>query len=141
MLYYCIGSGLYNFSCWQSKTSNIEMKALMLFSGLSTDQIQIVNTRRLEDALIGKKMNFDKVDGALAENKGLRDILFGISGQRGKYPQCFIAEGNNFRFVGMWEDIESLLDCDSLAAEILAENPAILTFSKVINHNCNIFVV
>ena len=103
----------------------------MLFSGLSTDQISIVNTRRLEDALRGKKVPFDKIDGSLAENKELRDALFSISGQRGKYPQCFISDGTTHRFVGMWEEIESLLDCDSLPKDILDGNASIQTFSKV----------
>jgi hypothetical protein len=110
------------------------MKAIMLVSGLSTDQIQIVNTRRLEDALKGKKISFDKVDGSLAENKELRDALFGVSGQRGKYPQCFITDGTTHRFIGMWEEMESLLDCDALPKDILEANPGIQTFSKVITY-------
>lgn len=106
-------------------------RAVMLFSTLSTDQVVMVNTRRLEDSLKGKKLVFDKVDGVLPENKEVRDKLFAISGQRGKYPQCFVTEGDSYRFVGMWDDIESLLDCDGLPAEVLAANPTISTFSAV----------
>ena len=107
-------------------------RAVMLFSSLSTDQIVVVNTRRLEDVLRGKKLIHDKVDGVLPENKEVRDKLFSISGQRGKYPQCFIADGEgNYRFVGMWDEVESLVDCDTLPAEVLAANPSISTFSSV----------
>jgi hypothetical protein len=107
-------------------------RAVILYSSLSTDQIQIVNTRRLEDAVLGKKLAHNKIDGASPENKDIRDKLFGISGQRGKYPQFFIAtETEDYRFVGLWEEIESLLDCDSLPEDVLAGNPNIPTFSKV----------
>jgi hypothetical protein len=107
-------------------------KAIFLFSGLATDQIQIVNSRRLETALEGRKVIFDKVDGSLAENKELRDKLFAASGIRGKYPQCFISNGASYQFVGQWEEVESLLDCDQLPQEVLAANPNIATFNKVI---------
>lgn len=109
----------------------MEERAIVLVSSLSTDQIQIVNSRRIEDALKGKNMSYDRVDGAMPENKDLRDKLFGISGQRGKYPQCFIQRGDECRFVGMWDEIESLLDCDALPADVLSANPTIPTFSKV----------
>jgi hypothetical protein len=36
-----------------------------------------------------------------------------------------------FQFVGQWEEMESLLDCDQLPKEILANNPHIATLSKV----------
>lgn len=107
-------------------------RAVVLVSSLSSDQIQIVNTRRLEDLVGGKKLATDRVDGALAENKELRDTLFGVSGHRGKYPQLFISDGaGNYRFVGLWDEIESLVDCDALPADVLAANPTIQTFSKV----------
>lgn len=107
-------------------------RAVMLFSSLSTDQIVVVNTRRLEDVLKGKKLSHDKVDGVLPENKEVRDKLFSVSGQRGKYPQCFIVDGEgNYRFVGIWDEVESLVDCDALPSEVLAANPTIPTFSSV----------
>ena len=108
-------------------------KVIILISSLATDQIQIVNSRRLETALEGKRLIFDKVDGSLAESKDLRDQLFTASGIRGKYPQCFIYDdsSNSYRFVGLWEEIESLLDCEELASDVLASNPQIQTFSKV----------
>eukprot|EP01033_Poteriospumella_lacustris_P009560 gene9556-6856_t len=108
------------------------VRVIVLVSGLTTDQIQMVNTRRLEDLIAGKKFAFERVDGALAENKEIRDTLFGVSGHRGKYPQCFIADGTGgYRFVGLWEEIESLVDCDALPKEVLDSNPNIPTFSRV----------
>jgi len=106
-------------------------RVVILVSSVSTDQIQIVESRRLEDLMVSKRLEFDKIDGALAENKEIRDKLFGISGLRGKYPQCFISSGDEYRFVGQWEVVESLVDCDALPSETLASNPTIPTFSKV----------
>ena len=106
---------------------------VFLYSSLATDQIQVVNSRRLEDSLSGRKIQFEKVDGSLAENKEMRDIMFASSGQRGKYPQCFLkSESGGYNFVGLWEEIESLLECDTIPPEVLAANPTIKTFEQVI---------
>lgn len=108
------------------------VRVIVLVSSLTSDQIQMVNSRRLEDLISGKKLAFERIDGALAEKKDIRDTLFGASGHRGKYPQCFIADGNGgYRFVGLWEEIESLVDCDALPKDVLDSNPGIPTFSKV----------
>ena len=106
--------------------------SVLLFSSLATDQIQVVNSRRLEDALVGRKIQFEKVDGSMVEQKELRDVLFSVSGQRGKYPQCFLkGEDGSYQFVGLWEDVEGLLECDTIPAEVLASNPQIKTFEQV----------
>lgn len=107
-------------------------KCILLFSSLSTDQIQIVNTRRLETLLAGQKLQVEKIDGSLEENKELRNQLFGISEQRGKYPQCFLLQTDgNYKFIGLWEEVENLIECNSLPKEVLDANPDIKTFSKV----------
>eukprot|EP01031_Cornospumella_fuschlensis_P038215 gene38215-46436_t len=106
-------------------------RAVFLYSSLATDQIQIVNSRRLEDVLNGKKLVFDRVDGSQTEQKDIRDELFKVSGHRGKYPQCFIKGDTGYRFVGLWDEVESLVDCDALPADVLASNPSISTFTKV----------
>lgn len=106
-------------------------RAIFLYSSLATDQIQIVNSRRLEDALSGNKINFLKVDGALPENKEMRDKLFGVSNLRGKYPQCFLEKDGNITFIGLWDECESLIDCNALPADVLAANPQIKTFNSV----------
>lgn len=106
--------------------------AVLLYSSLATDQIQVVNSRRLEDVLKGNKIQFEKVDGSYPDNKDLRDILFGVSGQRGKYPQCFLKDDSgSYTFVGLWEEVESLVECDTIPAEVLAANPQIKTFAQV----------
>ena len=50
---------------------------------------------------------------------------------RAKYPQCFINNEGIFDFVGQWEAIETLVECDSLPTEVLAAHPEIKTFTSV----------
>lgn len=106
-------------------------KCILLFSSLATDQIQLVNSRRLEDVLLGNKIQFDKVDGSLVENKEIRDKLFASSGLRGKYPQCFLESDGVYRFIGLWDQIEELVESDTIPADVLAANPSIQTFKAV----------
>jgi hypothetical protein len=108
-----------------------ERTAVMLFSGMASDQIQTVNARRLDSALNGKKIVHEKIDGSNPDVKDIRDKLFAVSGHRGKYPQLFIKDGENYEFVGLWEEVEGLLDCDDLDKSVLDANPQIKTFSKV----------
>ena len=72
-----------------------------------------------------------QIDGAEPENKEIRTKLFAISGLRAKYPQCFINNSGAFEFIGQWEAIETLEECDSLPADILASHPEIKTFTRV----------
>jgi hypothetical protein len=102
--------------------------AVILWSSISTES---TNTRRLQDVLDTKKISSESIDGALPENKEIRDTLFNLSQQRGKYPQLFIRYDETHEFVGLWDEVESLLDCDSLPTEVLEGNPSIRTFSKV----------
>lgn len=112
----------------------MSVTCVFLYSSLSTDQIQLVNSRRMEDSLIAKKIHFEKIDGSAPENKEQRDILFGVSQQRGKYPQCFLKhEDGTYSFVGTWDDFESLIECSELPADVLEANPQIQTFEKVPN--------
>ncbi len=107
-------------------------KCTFLYSSLATDQIQIVNSRRLEDTLSANKIDFIKIDGSLTEHKEVRDKLFSVSGQRGKYPQCFLQDTDgNYRFLGLWEQMEEMIECDTIPAEVLEANPTIQTFKKV----------
>jgi len=66
--------------------------------------------------------------------KDKRDALFAVEGsQRGKYPQCFLrSDDGAVVFIGLWDKIEELVECDTLPADILEANPNIETFSKVL---------
>ena len=98
----------------------------------SIGAIQEINQRRAEDILNGNELVVEKIDGVIEENKPLRDVLFGISKQRGKYPQIFIKKGaDDYEFVGLFEDLESISESSTIPAEILAANPGIRTMNSV----------
>lgn len=106
---------------------------LMLWSSTTGDAIQQQNQTRLENILIGKKVAFKKVDGSDTEMKGKRDECFAISGTRGNYPQCFLENTSDgkIEFVGLWDAIEVLIECNDIPAEVLNNNPDIKTFDMV----------
>ena len=76
-------------------------------------------------------MSTTQIDGADFENKIIRDELFAISGVRAKYPQCFLIKDGTYQFVGVWETVEALEECDSLPPEVLDNHPEIDTFTSV----------
>lgn len=73
-----------------------------------------VAQNRLDNVITAKKLAVERYDGCLPENKELRDKFFTLSAQRGKYPQVFLRkDDDSYTFVGLWEQVESLLECDS----------------------------
>jgi len=105
---------------------------VLLLSSTTTDSAQEIGQRRVTDALISKKVVYSTVDGSLPEEKERRDQLFSVSSLRGKYPQVFIEkEGGELVFVGQWDKIQELLECDDIPSEVLAANPTISTFTNV----------
>ena len=85
----------------------------------------------LRNIFRGKKIPVEEIDGLKPENKEARSELFACSGLRGQYPQVFTRAGGALAFVGDFEKIQSLNDCEDLPADVLAANPAIETFSAV----------
>lgn len=81
-------------------------QCILLVSSYTADPIQEQDQRRARDLLAAKKIAFEEVDGALEENKELRNALFNISSQRGKYPQFFLERDGRHEFIGLWEQVE-----------------------------------
>lgn len=93
------------------------------------------NTNKMVDIFARKKFNVVMVDGTLPESKELRDVLFLVSGARGKYPQCFLSRSRgHFEFVGTWDAIGDLLENESLPEKFLREHPEINTFSSTFSN-------
>jgi hypothetical protein len=104
-------------------------KVIVLWTSVSSDE---TNTRRVQDLFTAKRIVVTSIDASLPWHKEVRDKLFEVSLIRGKYPQIFIDRGDdNYTYIGSWEQIESLLDCDSIPEDVLAANPTIETFNKV----------
>lgn len=71
-----------------------------------------------------------QVDGLEPSARERRNELFGISSLRGKYPQVFLKLSGETTFVGDFEAVNGLNDCDTLPPDVLEANPQIETFSK-----------
>jgi len=81
--------------------------------------------------LASRRMPTREVDGADTACAARRAELVVISGHGdGLYPLVFTRIGGKTTFVGDFETLESLSECDSLPPDVLAENPQIATFSK-----------
>ena len=104
---------------------------VLLLSSLTTDLIAEVNQRKAENILEAHKVVFTKIDASLEENKAIRDQLFKVSNVRAKYPQVFIKNGDEYTFVGDYDTVEQLNECDSLSKEILDANPTLQYLRKV----------
>ena len=107
-------------------------KVIMLMTLTPKDQIQELAQRKAKDILTGKGLVLDEVAGDMPENKDRRTALFAISGKGAVYPQFFLQLGEEQpTFVGDSEEFEGLVECETMDASVLAENPDIATFSKV----------
>jgi len=84
-------------------------KTIVLFTSMPQTLVEVAQAR-LDNVLKGKKIEYEKIDGVAEENKPIRDQLFRISNERGKYPQIFLRkEDGTYKFVGLWETV-SLYD-------------------------------
>lgn len=91
------------------------MSTCILYSSLTTDALQEMAQRRMDNLFLSHKLDFIKIDGSEAERKEIRDKLFSVSGQRGKYPQCFLEKDGEYKFIGLWNKVFShFFQCELL---------------------------
>ena len=88
--------------------------------------------RKVEDWLKGRKCVFKTLDGCVDDNKDMRNNLWAVSGVRADYPQLFLVGEDSTEFVGNYETVEGMVECNDLSAEIMAANPDIKTFDKAL---------
>ena len=104
---------------------------LLLVSGIAVDVATRAQQQRSVALLQARGVAFETVDGAEPEHRATRDRLFAISGRRGAYPQFFVVgeeEGGSDgapRFVGLWDAIERLNECDAAGATAHLERVAV----------------
>ncbi|GMI59335.1 hypothetical protein ScalyP_jg6632 [Parmales sp. scaly parma] len=123
-------------------TAKTNQLLLLLSEGVS-DPIQEGACRRAKSLMEAHNVDAIVVDGMDPEQKDRRNELFAISQIRGKYPQFFVvtehkeSETHNAGFVteflGDWEKIEALNECNSLDKEVLDANPDIETFTMLLD--------
>lgn len=89
-------------------------KVVLLLSSTTTDTNQSTTQRRLVDLMSSLKFDTLQIDGSEPEVKELRDKLFNISGQRGKYPQCFFQHADgSYEFIGTWDEVSIKFICEN----------------------------
>ena len=82
-------------------------KCVVLYTSMPQTLVEVAQGR-LDTVLKGKKIEYEKINGVAEENKAIRDQLFGISNERGKYPQIFLRkEDGSYKFVGLWEAVRN----------------------------------
>ena len=92
-------------------------KLLLLISGMPKDLATSTNQQRLQtivDALGLPPKEIEKVDGANMSHKERRNQLFDISGMRAQYPQLFLIDGEETKFVGDFEAVIYYNDTEQL---------------------------
>jgi len=109
-------------------------RLLVLKSSIGSHREQVQNQNRAETLLKARKINYETVDGADPSLKDVRNELFAISGLRGIYPQFFMIDHLNIRFLGDFETLETMNDASALPSEILDKNPQILTWDRLLGH-------
>jgi hypothetical protein len=99
----------------------MKKKLLVLISNSSGQRQQVANQDRALTVLKAQDIDPELVDGSDPSQRDRRNELFGISGNRGKYPQFFLVEGSGgtTSFLGLFEDIEAMNDSRTLTKQAL----------------------
>ncbi len=80
----------------ESPLSPFAGKCVVMMTSYISSPLFEVAWRKLETTLEGRKVSYEKVDGADPERKALRTALWELSGER-KYPQVFIDNGDGLK--------------------------------------------
>ncbi|CAM9326021.1 unnamed protein product, partial [Choristocarpus tenellus] len=105
-------------------------QCLVLVSSILSTVKQETNQRRTRDLLNAKGVMFEELDASDEKNVVKRKILFEFSGVR-SYPQIFLESRKGVLFVGVWEDLEELLEMGSLPQSFLDSHPEVQTFDRI----------
>lgn len=104
---------------------------ILLFTSVPASSVIEGNQNFIRNCFTGRKIPFVQVDGMDAARKEERNALFAVSNLRGKYPQVFTKREGDISFIGDFDTINELNDCDQLPPDVLEANPQIPTLSKV----------
>lgn len=77
----------------------------------------LADTQKLRNLMRSKKLliPFEEVDGTGDENhKELRQKMFDISFQTGTYPQLFVKDGEEYEYIGIWEEINEAMEMQAM---------------------------
>ena len=111
----------------EEEGGRFDQKLIVLLSKFSGTLQQRTKQDRALSILKGRKINnIEEVDGSAPINKDLRNLLFGISGVRGDYPQFFLLnDQDNVIYLGNYDWIEHMNDIGSFTNEEIFGVPAL----------------
>lgn len=81
---------------------------VLLYASVSADASAKGKTDEIRDLFEKRGVPIALLDGAYDPNRELRSKLFNISGARAKYPQVFIQRGEDYTFVGLYDEIHDM---------------------------------
>ena len=113
-------------------------RLVVLISKGVSDRAQKTNQQRALSILAARKTPYEEVDGMDPTQKERREMLFGVSKIRGNYPQFFLAHAagrgsinETTTYLGNYHWIHELNDTVDLPQDILAANPDLETWDRV----------
>lgn len=77
-------------------------RVIILMSNACISREQLSQQKMAFRILQAEEIPYEEVDGTDFNHRGRREVLFNISGKRGKYPQFFVAEGDDITYWGDW---------------------------------------
>ena len=114
-------------------------RLVVLISKGVSDRAQKTNQQRALSILAARKTPYEEVDGMNPIQKERREMLFGVSKIRGNYPQFFLActagrgsINETTTYLGNYHWIHELNDTVDLPQDILAANPDLETWDRVL---------
>mmetsp|Transcript_29331 Transcript_29331/g.94637 ORF Transcript_29331/g.94637 Transcript_29331/m.94637 type:complete len:128 (+) Transcript_29331:50-433(+) len=111
--------------------SSSEDQVVLLVTSMPSTSIIEGNQNVVRQAFRGRKIKFVELDGMDQAKKETRNRLFGISEKRGVFPQVFTQIDGDIAFIGDFDTLNSLNDCDALPPDVLEANPQIQTITSV----------
>merc|ERR1712166_501343 len=93
------------------------MSKCVILMANQTAEVNKSEYAKLQTIMLAKKVEFDEVDGSAEDKKDIRDKLFAL-GERGKYPQVFIRDGEDvYEFMGDFEKIQNMTEVSNMIKE------------------------
>jgi len=101
------------------KTALGDKTMIMLISSMSGNMTTSTNQALARRMLKEVEVEPEVIDGAVPENKDIRNELFSISGLRGVYPLFFLRQSDgNLKFFGDFEALQHYNETGTLAQQI-----------------------
>jgi hypothetical protein len=98
---------------------------IVLISNQSFDRTVLQNQHNAMTILDSKGIGYTTVDGADPIKKEERNALFTLSGRRGKYPQFFVAHGEEKSFFGGTDEFNEANENGTLTDELEGHVPVL----------------